>query len=156
MQSQRVLSFFLENNTGAPQGEVLCLIKPLFNNSYNWTLSSFNSEGTILCKVIEIGDVPGSNSIVKSTSLYGGNPCSLFGKTFSYSQTTRRRLNSRLASFYRVRLVSQPINYSCHLESYTACGHSIVLIPLKHNTNIIRCVGSNPPTITINNDSVFR
>ena len=74
MHSQKVLSFFLANSTGAPQGEVLGLIKPLSNNSYNWTLSSCNSIGAILCRVIDIGDVPGCNSIVKSTFLYGGNP----------------------------------------------------------------------------------
>ena len=37
-------------------------------------LSSCNSIGAILCGVIEIGDVPGCNSMVKSTSIYGGNP----------------------------------------------------------------------------------
>ena len=129
MQSRRVLSFFFENNTGAPQGEVLGLIKPLSNNSSNWTLSSYNSVGTILCEVIEIGDVPGCNSIVKSIFLCEGNLDISSGKTSSYSQTTRGRLNSCLASFSRVRLTSQPINYPWHLESYTAWGIASCLSP---------------------------
>ena len=35
IHSRRVLSFFLENNIDALQGEVLGLIKPLSNNSCN-------------------------------------------------------------------------------------------------------------------------
>ena len=71
---RRVLSFFLANNTRAPQSEVLDLIKPLSNNFCSWTLSSCNLAGVILCGVIEIGNVSRCNSIIKSTSLYGGNP----------------------------------------------------------------------------------
>ena len=41
----------LGNRTGEPQGEVLGLMKPLSNNSCNWTLSSCNSAGAILCGV---------------------------------------------------------------------------------------------------------
>ena len=129
MYSRRVLSIFLENRTGAPQGEVLGLMKPLSNNSCIWTLSSCNSTGTILCRVIEMGDVLGCNSIVKSTFLYGGNPGSSSRKTSSYSQTTRGRLDSCLASSSRVRLASQPINYPCHIESYTTWGKASCLSP---------------------------
>ena len=129
MHSQRVLSFFLENNTRAPQGEVLGLIKSLSNNSCNWTLRSYNSTGAILCGVIKIGNVPGCNSIVKSTSLYGANPSSSSQKTSSYSQITQGKLNPYLASSSRVRLASQPINCLCHLESYTARGKASCLSP---------------------------
>ena len=129
MHSRRVLSFFLVNNIGAPQGEVLGLIKPLFHNSYNWALSSCNSIGTILCRVIEIGDVSGCNSIVKSTSLCEGYLGSSFKKMSSYSQTAQGRPNSCLASFSRVMLASQPINCSCHLESYMAWGKAPCLFP---------------------------
>ena len=71
--ASQVMSFFLANNTGAPQGEVFCLLKPMSNNSCNWTLSSCNSTGAILCGVIEIEDVLGCNSIMMSTSLCAGN-----------------------------------------------------------------------------------
>ena len=127
MHSRSVLSFFLENNTRVPQGEMLGLIKSLSNNSCNWTLSSYNSIGAILCRDKEIGDVPRCNSIVNSTSLCGGNHDSSFKKTFSYPQTARGRPNSSLASFSRVRLTSQPISYPCHLESYTAWGKASCL-----------------------------
>ena len=64
-------SFFFTNNTGAPYGEMLGLIKPLSNNSCNCILSSPNSAGAILYGAIEIRAVPGNNSIVKSISLTG-------------------------------------------------------------------------------------
>ena len=129
MHNQRVLSFFLANNIGVPQGEVLGLIKPLSNNFCNWTLSSYNSAGTILCGVIELGNILGCNSIVKSTSQCRGNPDSSFGKTSSYSQTAQGRPNSYLTSSSRVRLANQPINYPYHLESYMAWGKASCLFP---------------------------
>ena len=129
MHNRRVLSLFLENRTGVPQGEVLGLMKPLSSNSYNWTLSSCNSIDAILCKVIEMGDVPGCNSIMKATSLYGGNLGSSSIKTSSYSQTTRGRPDSCLSSSFRVRCTNQPINYSCHLKLYTAWGKASCLSP---------------------------
>ena len=129
MHGRRVLSFFLANYARAPQGEVLGLIKHMSNNSCNWTLSSCNSVGAILCGVIEIGDVPGCNSIVKLTSLYGGNPSSSSKKMSSYSQTVRGRPNSCLASSSRVRFSNQPINCPFHLESYTAWGKALCLSP---------------------------
>ena len=49
-----------------------------------WTLSSCNSTSAILCGVVEIGDMPGCNSMQKSTSLGGGNPSNSSGKTSSY------------------------------------------------------------------------
>ena len=129
MHSRRVLSFFFANRTGESHGKVLGLINPLCNNSCIWTLSSCNSTGAILCGVIETGDVPGCNSIKKSTSLYGSNPGSSSGKTSSYSWTTRGRSKSCLTSSSRVRLASQPINCPCHLESYTIWGKASCLSP---------------------------
>ena len=129
MHSRRVFSFFLANITRAPQGEVFGLIKPLSNNSCNWTLSSYNSVDAILCGVIEIEDVPGCNSIVKSASLCGGNPDSSSKKTSSYSQTARGRPNSYLTSFSRVMLASQPIDCPSHLESYMTWGKALSLSP---------------------------
>ena len=129
MHSRRVLSFFFANRTVEPHGEVLGLMKPLPSNSCIWTLSSYNSTGTILCRVIEMGNVLDCNSMRKSTSLGGGNPGSSSGKTSSYSQTTRGRLISCLTSSSRVRLASQPINCSCHRESYTVWGETSCLFP---------------------------
>ena len=54
-----------------------------------------------------MGEVPGCNSIPKSTTLYGGNPGSSSGKTSSYLQTTRGRSKSGLTLSSRVRLASQ-------------------------------------------------
>ena len=129
MHNRRVLSFFFANRTGAPHGEVLGLMKPFPSNSCIWTLSSYNSTGAILSRVIEMGDVPGYNSMRKSTSLYGGNPGSSSEKTSSYSQTSRGRLISCLTSSSRVRLASQPINCPCHRESYIVWGEASCLFP---------------------------
>ena len=129
MHSQSVLSFFFANRTGVPQGEVLGQIKPLSNNSCIWTLSSCNSTDAILCGVIEMGDVPGCCSMMKYTSLYEGNPSSSSRKTASYSQTTQGRLKPCLTSSSNVRLANQPINYPCHLESYTDRGNASCLSP---------------------------
>ena len=79
-QSKGIVLLFA-NRTRAPHGEVLGLMNPLSSSSCNWTLSSCNSTGAILCGVIEMGEVPGCNSIPKSTTLYGGNPGSSSGKT---------------------------------------------------------------------------
>ena len=130
MQIRKVLSFFfLANNIEEHQGEVLGLIKPLSNHSCNWTLSSCNSAGAILYEVIEIGDVPGCNSITKSTSFCRGNPGSFFGKTSSYSQTIRSRSNSYLALSFKVRLANKPCNFPCHLELYTVWCKASCLSP---------------------------
>ena len=63
MDGQKVLSFFFANRTGAPHGEVLGLMNPLSGSSCSWTLSSYNSTDAILCGVIEMGEVPGCNSV---------------------------------------------------------------------------------------------
>ena len=57
-----------------------------------------------------MGEVPGRNSIPKSTTLCGGNPGSSSGKTSTYSHTTRGRSKSGLSSSSMVRLASQPAN----------------------------------------------
>ena len=57
-----------------------------------------------------MGEVPGCNSIPKSTSLCGGSPGSSSGKTSAYSQPTQGRSKSGLTSSSRVRLASQPFN----------------------------------------------
>ena len=56
-----------------------------------------------------MGEVPGCNSIPKSTTLYGGSPGSSSGKTCTYCHTTRGRSKSGLSSSSRVRLASQPL-----------------------------------------------
>ena len=58
-----------------------------------------------------MGEVPGCNSIPKSTTLCGGSSGSSFGKTSTYSHTTRGISKSGLSSSSRVRLASQPVNY---------------------------------------------
>ena len=129
MHSRRVLSFFFANRTGVPHGEMLDLMNPLSSSSYSWTLSSCNSTGVILCGVIEMVEVPGCNSIPKSTTLCGGSPGSSSGKTSTYSHTTRGRSKSGLSSSSRVRLASQPANYPKHLDSYTVWGKISCLSP---------------------------
>ena len=56
-----------------------------------------------------MGEVPGCNSIPKSTTLYRGSPGSSSRKTSTYSHTTRGRSKSGLSSSSRVRLASQPV-----------------------------------------------
>ena len=129
MHNRRVLSFFFANRTGAPHGEVLGLMNPLSSSSYSWTLSSCNSAGAILCGVIEMGEIPGCNSIPKSTSLCGGSPGSSSGKTSTYSHTTGGRSKSDLSSSSRVRLTSQPSNCPWQLDSYTVWGKISCLSP---------------------------
>ena len=78
-----------------------------------------------------MGEVPGCNSIPKSTSLCGGSPGSSSEKTSSYSQTTQGRSKSGLAPSSRVKLASQPANWgkiSC-LDSYTVWGKLSCLSP---------------------------
>ena len=64
-----------------------------------------------------MGNVPGCNSIQKSTSLYGGYPESSSGKTSSYLYTTQGRLKSDLTSSSRVRLACDAPNPGCPLTT---------------------------------------
>jgi hypothetical protein len=57
---------------GQPQGEELGQINPFSSRSCNWVLSSASSFGGIRYDLLEIGVVPGFNSITNSTSLSGG------------------------------------------------------------------------------------
>ena len=57
-----------------------------------------------------MGEVPGCNSIPKSTTLGGGSPGSSSEKTSTYSHTTRGRSKFGLSSSSRVRLARQPAN----------------------------------------------
>ena len=67
-------SFFLTNNTGAPQRDTLGRMNPLSNRSCSCDLSSFSSVGAMRYRALEMGPVPGSSSIPKSTSRSGGIP----------------------------------------------------------------------------------
>ena len=67
-------SFFFTNNIDALHGEMLSLINPFSNNSSSYLFNSFNSNGVIWYGAINIGVVPSIVSILKSTSLYSGNP----------------------------------------------------------------------------------
>ena len=88
MHILREPSFFFTNNTGAPHGEILSLMKPLSRRSFNYSFNSLSSAGDILQGVIEIGWVSGKRSIPKSISLSGGTPRRSFGNTSENSQTT--------------------------------------------------------------------
>jgi hypothetical protein len=74
--------------TGQPQGEELGRINPFSSRSCNWVLSSTSSFGGIRYDLLEMGAVPGFNSITNSTSLSGGNPDRSSGKTSGNSHTT--------------------------------------------------------------------
>ena len=65
-------SFFLTNNTGAPQGDTLGRIKLLSNRSCSCDLSSFSYAGAMRYETLEMSPVPGSSSILKSTARDGG------------------------------------------------------------------------------------
>ena len=74
-------SFFLTNNTGAPQGDTLGRMKSLSNRSCSCDLSSFSYAGAMQYGSLEMGPVLGSRSIPKSTSRDGGIPGRSSGKT---------------------------------------------------------------------------
>ena len=129
MHSRRVLPFFFANRTGAPYGEVLGLINPLSNSPCNWTLSSCNSTGAILCGVIEMGVVPWCNSIPKSTTLCGlpVNPQNTSG-----CRVTRRHFRkSGRVSFVRGALpkystciyLSQTVQYIQYISNTATWAH---------------------------------
>ena len=74
-------SFFLTHNTGAPQRDTLGRKNPLSNRSCSCDLSSFSSAGGMRYRALEMGPVPGSSSIPKSTFRSGGIPGRSSGKT---------------------------------------------------------------------------
>jgi hypothetical protein len=73
---------------GAPQGDELGHMNPLACSSAICFLSSTNSFTSILYGLLEIGGVPGNNSIRNYMSRSGGIPGNSSGNTFGYSQTT--------------------------------------------------------------------
>ena len=81
-------SFFLTNSIGAPHGDELGRMNPFSINYSSYAFNSFSSLGVIQYGALEIGCVPGKNSIVKSAPLRGGNPGSSSGKTSWKSRTT--------------------------------------------------------------------
>ncbi|KAK4737181.1 hypothetical protein R3W88_000878 [Solanum pinnatisectum] len=89
MHILREPSFFFLNNTGAPHGEILGLMKPLSRRSFNCSFNSLSSAGAILLGGIKIGWVYGMRSIPKSISLSGGTSRKSSGNTFENSLTTR-------------------------------------------------------------------
>jgi hypothetical protein len=68
-----------------PQGDELGHMNPLACNSAISFLSSANSFVSILYGLLEIGGVPGSNSIRNSMSRSGGIPDNSSGNTSKYS-----------------------------------------------------------------------
>jgi hypothetical protein len=78
----------LTKMAGQPQGEELGRINPFSSRSCNWVLSSASSFGGIRYDLLEMGAIPGFNSITNSTSLSGGNLGKSSGKTSGNSHTT--------------------------------------------------------------------
>ena len=70
----KVPSFFFTKRTEAPQGDTLGNIYPFFNKSSIYICNSSNSTIPILYGVLDTGATPGTKSIEKSMSLFGGNP----------------------------------------------------------------------------------
>ena len=66
-------SFFLTNRTGFPYSDALSHMNPFSKSSSICLLSSVNSRGDIRYGAMDIGPVPGTNSMVNSISLLGGN-----------------------------------------------------------------------------------
>ena len=81
MHNRSVPSFFFTKITSAPQGETLGLTSPKSSNSFNYICNSQSFGAIIQYGVLDIGSAPGFISIVKSSSLSGGNPGNSFGKT---------------------------------------------------------------------------
>jgi hypothetical protein len=73
---------------GQPQGDELGRMNPFSSRFCNWVLSFANSFGGIRYNLLEIGAVPGFNSITNSTSLSGGNPDRSSRKSSGNSHTT--------------------------------------------------------------------
>jgi hypothetical protein len=81
-------SIFFTKMAGHPHGMELGLINPFSNMSCSCVFNSANSLGTMRYDLVEIGVVPGFNSITNSTSLSGGNPGKSSGNTSGNLHTT--------------------------------------------------------------------
>ena len=77
-------SFFFTNNTGAPHGEILGIMKPSSSNSLSSSFNSFNSAGAIQLGRIEMRLGSGRKSIPGS----GRFSRILLEKTYKNSLTT--------------------------------------------------------------------
>jgi hypothetical protein len=73
---------------GQPQGDELGRMNPFSSRSCNLVLSFANSFRGIRYDLLEIGVVPGFNSITNYTSLSGGNRGRSSGKSSGNSHTT--------------------------------------------------------------------
>src|SRR3954471_12214638 len=116
MQSRSVPSFFLANNAGAAQGDMLLRMKPNFINSANCLCNSSRSTGAIRYMGSAICEAPGRMSILNSISLCGGNPGNSSGKTSVYSCTIRGKI------------IGCSLDSSCHTLAMSASKGSILLV----------------------------
>ena len=88
MHILREPSFFFTNNTGAPHGEILGLMKPLSTRSFNCSFNSLSSAGAILLEGTELGLESRRISIPNLIPLSGETLRRSSGNTFGNSQTT--------------------------------------------------------------------
>jgi hypothetical protein len=86
---RRVWSCFFTKMVGQHHGEELSLINPFSNRSCSCVFNSANSLGCMQYDLLEIGVVPGFNSMTNSISLSGGNPGKSSRNTSRNSHATR-------------------------------------------------------------------
>jgi hypothetical protein len=77
-------------------------MNPFSSRSCNWVLSSASSFVGIRYDLLEMGAVPGFNSITNSTFLSGGNPGKSSGKTSGNSHTTGISLIYGMMASYKL------------------------------------------------------
>nr|GEY64798.1 hypothetical protein [Tanacetum cinerariifolium] len=98
-QSMHILndpSFFLTNNTGAPQGEELGLMKPLSESSCNCSDNSFILDGANRYGARATGPDPRIRSIWNSTGRARGRPEKSSRNTSRKSQTTDSQMHNNI------------------------------------------------------------
>ena len=138
MQSRMLPSFFFTNNTGAPQGETLGLMKPLSSSSCNYAFNSLNSAGAIRYGALEIGLEPGNRSIENSISLFGGNPDKFSGNTSGNSLTTRMSSSFNSPCYVSLTVVRYPLHpfFIIHLacKAEITRGEVYSSLPTKQNS----------------------
>ncbi|KAI3783393.1 hypothetical protein L1987_42473 [Smallanthus sonchifolius] len=126
-------SFFLMNKTGAPQGDELGLMNPFSNKSSKCFYNSAISVGANLYGASAIGAVPGTRLILNSTSLSGGIPGSLFGKTSENLATT-----DTSSIFFLVSVVTDT-RYAKHPFRKYFAAFNTETIPTELD-NLSRCI----------------
>nr|BAD26440.1 unknown protein [Oryza sativa Japonica Group] len=99
-------SFFLTNNTGAPQGDELGRTNPFSCNSLICFLSSSNSLTGIRYGLLDMGVVPGIRSIVNSMSRSSGIPGKSSGNTSGNRYTTGIPFRGSMVNMPPARSVS--------------------------------------------------